>query len=112
MTIGELSPAETLQNSPTPEEVSPADYVPPYTLKTRGPFTLGRARACAALISEAEELEERVRLTRARFLEEFGELMPPELPCAGILRTMQMEATRYREMAELVDGGDDDYRPG
>ena len=64
------------------------------------------------MVREAEDLEDRVRRTRACFVEEFGELMPAQLSCAALLRRMQMEAARFREMAELVDGGEDDYRPG
>ena len=79
--------------------------------KNSNPYAPGRTRAYAALIQEAEALEGRVNRAREQFAVEFGEETPQELPCASILRTMSMEATRFREMAELVDGGDGDYRP-
>ena len=85
----------------------------PYRPQRGGsPYTPGRTRAYAALIREAEALERRVQHAREQFELEFREPTPQELPCASVLRTMSMEATRFREMAELVDGGDSDYQPG
>ena len=92
------------EEEPTPEDVQPIPDLGPYRPQSGGPFSPGRARGCASLINEAEALERRVRHARKRFQTHFGQPTPPELPCAGVMRSMLMEATRFREMAELVAG--------
>ena len=95
--IGEVTPI-------LPEDVPAPETLGPYRPQRGGPFSPGRARACTVLIKEAEELEKRVREARSQFLSDFKMEMPQEFACAGVLRSLTMEATRYREMSELVAG--------
>ena len=100
----DTQPPQPQTDAEDPEDVtslSETDTQPP---QPGTPFHRGRARACTAILAEAEALEERVRRARERFQTEFGEPTPQQLPCAGVLRSMWMEAQRFREITTIIMG--------